>query len=199
MLVFNRLIMIGLVFLLIYSSCTTNSPGVEEAFAEKALIEGKTGKIERGNHLARHPLSEVHAFLHNSDKYTWSDLDHYYRDSLPNQRNNPHDHQLRSLSIAFMFKEFDMAQLGSRSDLEYYFNEISSMEHYFDPEVIALCLDGLSSHWTDLRVATTAKEQLDKWMKYKKKIYSTDDYQGSLNSHAQGLAQLKRLAKGETS
>jgi len=185
--------------MLICSSCTTNSPGVEEAFAEKALAESETEKTERGDHLSKHPLSEVHAFLFNADKYTWSDLDGYYRDSLPNQRNSPHYQQLRSLSIAFMFKEFDMAQFGRRSDLEYYFNEISSMDHYFDPEVVALCLDGLSSHWSDQRVASAAKEQLDKWVNYKKKIYSIDDYQGSLKSHSQGLAQLKRLAEGKLS
>ncbi len=176
----------------IFSGCKTTSPKVEDAVLDKAKVVTRIEKDGSQTKIYNHFMADLNPIIFNPSQHSWSDINRYYKEAIPKQKNSPHYRELKYVSIWHLFMQFDLSKEGSQRDIEFYYNEISAFDWYGDVRVTAQCLEGLKPYWTQEKIREAAKHQHDKYMQYNKENFSA--YDTLLDTQIEGLNYLLRLA-----
>jgi len=176
---------------LMFSACTSDGPQVKDAVIDESRSVTRIKRDGSQKVVHDHFMADLNRIIFNPSQHSWSDIDRYYRESLPDRKGSPHYEELKFNCIWHLFKQFNLSEEGGQPELEFYYREISRMDWYGDVRVTALCLEGLKPYWTEANIKKAAKNEYNKWVKYNNDHFS--DYE-MLPNHQEGLDHLLRLS-----
>lgn len=137
--------------------------------------------------LSNDPLYDI---VLNPDRNSIQELDEYYREIKESRKSELRYDNLRKVIISQMyFKEQEFLKEMEKEKLEYYTNEILSMEYISDMEMLAKMLVNLSPYWDDEKIQKVSRMALDRNVKFISENF--DDQKKIYDNPKQGYGVLK--------
>ncbi|MFQ5446297.1 MAG: hypothetical protein ACE5FF_05130 [Saprospiraceae bacterium] len=109
---------------------------------------------------------DLNKFIFSPSRYTWKDLDNYYRNTLPDHLGKSYYGNLRKATLQHLVDVFHMPQYAGKEDIEYYVNEMQDVK-LMQPTVFMIACAALKKHgWTDKAIRDLARDRYEKNMEF---------------------------------
>lgn len=105
-------------------------------------------------------------FIFNMEKYSWKDLDQYYRQTLlSSYQNESFSGNLRKATIYHLVNDFNLTEKADFSNNEFYLNELVKL-NLISPKVFLKLLRKMEGNWADTKVKETAIREYTRNIRY---------------------------------
>ena len=160
---------------------------------EKTNSTIRSSELEDYRVTADDPIYDI---ILNPDRNTLEALDEYYLEVIKTRSDELRFDNLRKVIISHMYlKRDEFLKEMEKEKLEYYTNEILSMEYISNMEMLADMIVNLSGHWDDEKIRSISRMAHDRNIKYIRENF--DDTQKIYDNPKQGygVLRLKHLSK----
>jgi len=137
---------------------------------------------------------DLNEFIQFSDRYTWKDLDNYYLNTLPKHFGKSYYNNLKKATLQHLVDLFDMPKHADKEKLEFYVNEMQSLE-WFPPQPFIDAVSALKNHgWTDGQIRQLVLDRYQKNADFISKTFKSPSEK--LTKLNEEMKQLKAFAEG---
>lgn len=121
--------------------------------------------------------AKIYEYVINSSKYSWKDVDQYYRqDILVRHKNKSYFDNLRKMTIISLDKTFGITQKANKDKISFYINEIQTL-NLIPPETILHYLESQRGFWKDEKIKKIALKEYEREMLYiKSKLLAPEKF-----------------------
>lgn len=179
-------ILLALIFLFILSGC--------DSVSEPKLIEDRTQiqqKREKGILPTDHMVNKLTMQI---GKYSLKDLDEYYRNTLPEEKENDYYNNARKMLIWSMVESYGLVENGENKLITYYLNETSSLK-FMDPNIVLKMLVSAEEFMDKNELKSTASKIYDL---NKKAISALDDPAPYMAKMGQKWEEIRLFSESKT-
>lgn len=135
----------------------------------------------------------IYNILLNEDGYTFDDLHQYYIEVKETRSSDKNYNNLRKKIMNHMKIENMLINHPDKIVIEYYVNEILSMDYISDMQHLAWLLTKLKGHWDIEKIRSVAETSYERNLKY---IYENfPDPEKALQDQGEGVKRLKFVSK----
>jgi hypothetical protein len=130
---------------------------------EIAKSAGSDDENFKGKILSDHPVMMM--ALH-AEKYSWEDLDAYYRAELPKEASSPTYQNLRNMAFTALVSTYDLPSKAPQSVVAFYVDEQSAIAYSPAVKEYLRCLDALVGYWPTEKIKQSALDRFEKTKRY---------------------------------
>lgn len=125
--------------------------------ASKQLVQG-TSQIPADN-----PVS---AMALDNTRYTWADLDNYYRTTLPSEKDKAYYKNLKNMAFSMLVNVFDLPEKAPKEVVAFYVEEQAQMPYTPFVNEFVICLIQLQGYWPEEKIQRCALDRYEKTKAY---------------------------------
>lgn len=125
-------------------------------------IENRTSDF-KGKIPTDHP---VMLMTMEKSKYSWADLDRYYRDELPREKEKDYYANVKNTAFSVLVGVHGLAEKAPKEVIAFYVEEQSAMPYTHAVEEYVTCLDALRGYWPDDKIRQYAIGRYEKTQSY---------------------------------
>ncbi len=101
-----------------------------------------------------------------NEKYTWKDLDQYYRTDMQKEKDQGYFKNLKNSTFGHLVNIFKIAEQAPDNVIAYYVEEQSAMPYTPYSNEFVTCLKALKGYWTDAKINEMAKQRYENTQYY---------------------------------